>query len=140
MPRLPSPGWLWPARWCRHQWRHGREVGSPEGEGTAWQTPWWSLTRSVTRRFRRRQADILFTGTEAGGSAGCDRFMASYATDGVSSLTFGPIATTMKLCERRQCVEQRTSPLSPPWPATSSMTVASPCPMPVVRRSSRTHP
>lgn len=44
-------------------------------------------------------ADILFTGTEVGGSAGCNRFSGTYTTDGASALTFGPLATTMKLCD-----------------------------------------
>ena len=44
-------------------------------------------------------ADLLFTDTEAGGFAGCNRFFGSYTSDGASSLTFGPLATTMIACD-----------------------------------------
>src|SRR5262245_4023198 len=42
-------------------------------------------------------ADILFTEDQAAGFAGCNRFFGSYTSDGASSLTFGPLATTMML-------------------------------------------
>lgn len=44
-------------------------------------------------------ADILFTDAEAGGFAGCNRFSGSYTSDGASTLTIGPLATTMILCD-----------------------------------------
>jgi heat shock protein HslJ len=44
-------------------------------------------------------ASLVFGHDSAGGDAGCNRFMASYTTDGVSSLAFGPVATTMMLCD-----------------------------------------
>ena len=44
-------------------------------------------------------ANLLFAREEAGGSAGCNRFVASYASDGASTLTFGPIAATMMMCD-----------------------------------------
>ena len=43
-------------------------------------------------------ADLLFTDTDAGGFGGCNRFFASYTSDGTSTLTFGPIASTMMSC------------------------------------------
>jgi heat shock protein HslJ len=44
-------------------------------------------------------ASLVFGEDNAGGDAGCNRFMASYTTDGVSTLAFGPVATTMMLCD-----------------------------------------
>jgi heat shock protein HslJ len=44
-------------------------------------------------------ADIAFTDEAASGFAGCNRFFGSYTTDGTSSLTFGPLATTMMACD-----------------------------------------
>lgn len=44
-------------------------------------------------------ADLIFGHDSAGGNAGCNQFMASYTTDGVATLAFGPVATTMMLCD-----------------------------------------
>ncbi len=44
-------------------------------------------------------ADLVFTDTEAGGFGGCNRFFGTYTSDTSSTLTFGPIATTMKACD-----------------------------------------
>lgn len=44
-------------------------------------------------------ASLVFGEDNAGGDAGCNRFMATYTTDGVSTLAFGPVATTMMLCD-----------------------------------------
>ncbi len=44
-------------------------------------------------------ANLLFADTEAGGFGGCNRFFASYTSDASSTLTFGPIATTMMACD-----------------------------------------
>src|SRR4051812_34060801 len=51
-------------------------------------------------------ADLVFTDTEAGGSAGCNRFFATYSTDGASTLTFGPVASSMMFCEGKMEFEQ----------------------------------
>ena len=76
------------------------QSASPEATADGLADTSWSLTSvGDTPIAGGDEADILFTRTEAGGFGGCNRFMASYATDGVSSLTFGPIATTMKLCD-----------------------------------------
>lgn len=42
--------------------------------------------------------DLIFGITQASGSGGCNRFTASYASDGVSTLSFGPFATTQMAC------------------------------------------
>jgi heat shock protein HslJ len=44
-------------------------------------------------------ADLLFADENAGGFGGCNRFVASYTTDGVSTLVFGEIASTMMACD-----------------------------------------
>ncbi len=76
------------------------QSASPEAMADGLADTSWSLTSvGDTPLASGDDGDILFTETEAGGFAGCNRFMVSYATDGVSSLTFGPIATTMKLCD-----------------------------------------
>jgi heat shock protein HslJ len=41
---------------------------------------------------------LVFTETEAGGFGGCNRFVAEYQADGVSTLTLGPIASTLMTC------------------------------------------
>ncbi len=44
-------------------------------------------------------ADLVFGPDNAGGSGGCNRFFADYTTDGVSTLVFGPVASTMMACD-----------------------------------------
>jgi len=44
-------------------------------------------------------ANLVFVSGDAGGFAGCNSFFASYTSDGVSTLTFGDIATTLKTCD-----------------------------------------
>ena len=44
-------------------------------------------------------ANLLFTTAEAGGFGGCNRFFTSYTSDGVSTLTFGAIASTKMACD-----------------------------------------
>jgi heat shock protein HslJ len=44
-------------------------------------------------------ATLVFGDDHAGGFAGCNQFVASYETDGVSTLTFGEVATTMIACD-----------------------------------------
>jgi heat shock protein HslJ len=41
---------------------------------------------------------LLFAADRAGGYSGCNQYVAAYATDGVSSLTFGPVAATRRSC------------------------------------------
>ena len=44
-------------------------------------------------------ADLVFSHEYGGGFDGCNRFDATYTSDGISSLSFGPIATTRKACD-----------------------------------------
>jgi heat shock protein HslJ len=53
-------------------------------------------------------ATLLFGDTDAGGFAGCNRYVAPYGTDGVSSLTFGAVASTMMSCEEPASTFEQT--------------------------------
>ena len=76
------------------------QSASPEAMAGGLVDTAWSLTSvGDTPVASASDADILFTVSEAAGFAGCNRFMADYTSDAVSSLTFGPIATTMRLCD-----------------------------------------
>jgi len=76
----------------------GSPAASPMANGLA-NTDWLLSTVGGTPVISGTNADLLFTDTQAGGFAGCNRFFTSYTTDGTSSLTFAPAATTMKLCD-----------------------------------------
>jgi heat shock protein HslJ len=71
---------------------------SPMSGGLA-DTEWLLGSVGSTPVVSGTNADLLFSDTDAGGFAGCNRFFASYTTDGTSSLTFGPVATTMIACD-----------------------------------------
>ena len=76
------------------------QSASPEAMAGGLADTSWSLTSiGDTPVANSNDGDILFTETEAGGFAGCNRFTVAYTSDGVSSLVFGPIATTMMLCD-----------------------------------------
>jgi heat shock protein HslJ len=80
----------------------GAQSGSPEpsaATGGLANTDWLLATVGGSPVASGINADLLFTDTEAGGFAGCNRFFGSYTSDGASSLTFGPLATTMIACD-----------------------------------------
>ena len=43
--------------------------------------------------------DLIFAFRQASGFSGCNRFSTTFTTDGVSSLTFGPVAATQMACD-----------------------------------------
>jgi heat shock protein HslJ len=72
---------------------------APSGlDGTNWLLGSITSGGTTTPVVSGTNAGIDFVGDAAGGSAGCNRFMASYTAD-ASALTFGPIATTMMACD-----------------------------------------
>ena len=78
----------------------GSLAQSPSGSaGGLAGTDWLLASVGGTPVASGTNADLLFTDAEAGGFAGCNRFFADYTSDGTSTLTLGPIATTMKACD-----------------------------------------
>jgi heat shock protein HslJ len=80
----------------------GAQSASPEASGMAGglaNTDWLLATVGDAPVASGINADLLFTDTDASGFAGCNRFFGTYTSDGVSTLTFGPLSTTMIACD-----------------------------------------
>ncbi len=80
----------------------GAQSGSPEASAAAGglaNTDWLLASVGGAPVASGVNADLLFADAEAGGFAGCNRFFGSYTSDGASTLTFGPLATTMIACD-----------------------------------------
>lgn len=62
-------------------------------------TDWLLGTVEGTPVVSGTNATLLFADAEAGGNGGCNRFFASYTTDGASTLAFGPVGSTRMACD-----------------------------------------
>jgi heat shock protein HslJ len=61
-------------------------------------TDWLLASIADTPMVSGTDATLTFTETDAGGFGGCNRFVTEYRSDGVSTLTVGPIASTVMSC------------------------------------------
>jgi heat shock protein HslJ len=74
-------------------------VAPPQLDGSAWKVTNYNNNRqAVVGVIGDSDITLVFGAEEVSGSAGCNRFWASYTTDG-DSISFGPAATTRMACE-----------------------------------------
>jgi heat shock protein HslJ len=67
-------------------------------DGTNWALTSIAVEGTMASGVRGGGATLEFVGDQAGGSAGCDQFLATYAVD-AAMLTFGPVLTTRMACD-----------------------------------------
>jgi heat shock protein HslJ len=73
--------------------------------GTNWRLASFGPTEAPTAAAEEPAATLAFDGTAVSGSTGCNNFSGSYTATG-DSITFGPIASTLILCEELAAQEE----------------------------------
>ncbi|MFN8519752.1 MAG: META domain-containing protein [Chloroflexota bacterium] len=73
-------------------------AGAPTLEGTEWQLVKAQLSGAYADIPAEVEATLQMADGKAAGSGGCNQWFADYVLDG-SSLTFGPVGSTLMLCE-----------------------------------------
>lgn len=74
-------------------------AASPQLEGRTWEVTSYNNNRqAVVGVIGDGDITLSFGDGEVSGSAGCNRFHASYATEG-NSIRFGPVSTTRRMCD-----------------------------------------
>ena len=81
----------------------GRAGDTPEGR--AWRAESLEAGDGLVEPIPTATPTLRLDGERASGSAGCNRYSASYALDG-SKLSFGPIAATKMFCAADGVMEQ----------------------------------
>jgi len=79
----------------------------PQLDGSTWEVTGYNNNRqAVVGVIGDPAITLTFGAEEVSGSAGCNRFWASYTTDG-DSISFGPAATTRMACEEPLMTQER---------------------------------
>jgi heat shock protein HslJ len=79
----------------------------PQLDGSSWEVTGYNNNRqAVVGVIGDPAITLTFGAEEVSGSAGCNRFWASYTTDG-DSISFGPTATTRMACDEPLMTQER---------------------------------
>ncbi len=71
---------------------------SAPGSSTIANTDWVLSSIADTPMVSGTEVTLLFTFAKAAGFGGCNQYSSTYASDGSSTLSFGPIAATRMAC------------------------------------------